>query len=145
MKQLPPLFEVQSNDVNNSQDFLLLNDSNNIVLFFLFTYANRRPDLVLKLGFCHCVLFHLQSIASMSPLVSQLMLMEAPETSSRIVASPLMASLLCLAHMSPCSLLSLSTKANKLGLPAVLRWRFGCTSMASISLGVLMVPDSPST
>lgn len=74
--------------------------ANDIVLFFLFTYVNRSLDLVLKMEFCHCVLFHLQSIASMSPLVSQLMLMETPETSSHIVASPLMASLLRDAH--PC-------------------------------------------
>lgn len=69
---------------------------NNIVLFFWFTCANRRRHLDLKLEFNHCVLFHLQSIASMSPLVLQLMSMEAPETSSHTLASPRTAwSLIC--------------------------------------------------
>lgn len=124
---------------------------NNTALFFLFTYANRRPDLVRKLEFCHCVLFHLQSIASMSPLVSQLMLMEAPETSRHIVASsPSMASLLRAARMSPRSFLSSSTKANKLGLP-VLRWLHrngvhisGCADVAGLTLYVdLAVREDP--
>lgn len=44
--------------------------------------APRRLHLDLKVGFIHCVLFHLQSIALMSPLVSQLISMDAPETSS---------------------------------------------------------------
>lgn len=44
--------------------------------------APRRRHLDLKVGFIHCVLFHLQSIALMSPLVSQLISMDAPETSS---------------------------------------------------------------
>lgn len=65
-----------------------------IVLFASIPCATRRPHLDLKVGFIHCVLFHRQPIASMSPLVSQLISMEAPETSSHTLVSPSMAPLL---------------------------------------------------
>lgn len=66
----------------------------NIAFFSSITCATGRLHLDLKVGFIHCVLFHLQSIASMFPLVSQRISMEAPETSSHTLVSPSMASLL---------------------------------------------------
>lgn len=76
----------------------------NIVFFSSTTCTTGGLHLDLKVGSIHCVLFHLQSIASMFPLVSQRISMEAPETSSHTLVSPSMACVSALWLPCPLSL-----------------------------------------
>lgn len=74
-------------------------------------YATGRLHLNLKVGFIHWVVFHLQSMASMSPLVSQLISMAAPEIRSHTLVSR-SGLLCCLPPVPPLSFLSYSIKAK---------------------------------